>query len=75
MIGDYKGAPLTLRPGVNNVRISWGSRSSVTLVNLAFGIAQGKFPVLSFNTVYNIKGLPIPTKFKMNTAAYKPTFI
>jgi hypothetical protein len=75
MIGDYKGTPLTLRPGVNNVRISWGSRSSLTLVNLALGIAKGNFPVLNFNTVYNIKGLPIPTSFKMNTAAYKPTFI
>ena len=75
MIGDYKGEALTLKPGVNNVRISWGSRSSLTLVNLAIGIASGKFPVLSFNTVYNIKGLPIPTSFKMNTAAYKPTFI
>jgi hypothetical protein len=75
MIGDYKSAALTLKPGVNNVRISWGSRSSLTLINLALGIAKGNFPVLSFNTVYNIKGLPIPTSFKMNTAAYKPTFI
>jgi len=75
MIGDYKGEALVLKPGVNNVRISWGSRSSLTLVNLAIGISQGKFPVLSFNTVYNIKGFPIPTSFKMNTAAYKPTFI
>ena len=75
MIGDYRGERLQLKPGVNNVRISWGSRSSLTLVNLAIGIAQGNFPVLNFNTVYNIKGLPIPTSFKMNTAAYKPTFI
>ena len=75
MIGDYRGDRLVLRPGVNNVRISWGSRSSLTLVSLAVNIAAGKFPVLNFNTVYNIKGLPIPTTFKMNTAAYKPTFI
>jgi hypothetical protein len=75
MIGDYKGDKLVLKPGVNNVRISWGSRSSLTLVNLAVEISKGKYPVLNFNTVYNIKGLPIPTTFKMNTAAYKPTFI
>ena len=75
MIGDYRGDRLVLRPGVNNVRISWGSRSSLTLVNLAIGISQGKFPVLNFNTVYNIKGFPIPTSFKMDTKAYKPTFI
>lgn len=75
MIGDYKGDKLILKPGVNNVRISWGSRSSLTLVNLAINISKGIFPILNFNTVYNIKGLPIPTSFKMNTAAYKPTFI
>lgn len=75
LIGDYKGNKLILKPGVNNVRISWGSRSSLTLVNLAINISKGIFPILNFNTVYNIKGLPIPTSFKMNTAAYKPTFI
>ena len=75
MIGDYKGKALVLKPGSNNVRISWGSRATTTLIPLALGIFKGNFPVLSFNTVYNIKGLPIPTKFKMNTAAYKPTFI
>ena len=75
MIGDYKGDKLILKPGVNNVRISWGSRSSLTLVNLAVDISKGKFPILNFNTVYNIKGFPIPTSFKMDTKAYKPTFI
>jgi hypothetical protein len=30
---------------------------------------------LNFNTVYNISGFPIPTTFKMDTKAYKPTFI
>jgi hypothetical protein len=29
LIGDYRGDRLILKPGVNNVRISWGSRSSV----------------------------------------------
>ncbi len=75
MIGDYKGDKLVLKPGVNNVRISWGSRSSLTLINLAVDISKGKFPVLKFNTVYNIKGIPIPTSFSMDTKAYKPTFI
>lgn len=75
MIGDYRGDRLVLKPGVNNVRISWGSRSSLTLVNLAIEISKGKFPVLKFNTVYNIKGIPIPTSFKMDTKAYKPTFV
>jgi hypothetical protein len=75
MIGDYRGDALVLKPGSNNVRISWGSRSSITLANLAVSISKGKYPVLKFNTVYNIKGLPIPTSFKMNTAAYKPTFV
>jgi len=75
MIGDYKADSLVLKPGVNNVKISWGSRSSLTLINLAVDISKGKFPVLKFNTVYNIKGFPIPTSFKMDTKAYKPTFI
>jgi hypothetical protein len=75
LIGDYRGDRLILKPGVNNVRISWGSRSSVSLVNLALDISRGKFPILNFNTVYNIKGFPIPTSFKMDTKAYKPTFI
>jgi hypothetical protein len=75
MIGDYRGDRLILKPGVNNVRISWGSRSSVSLVNLALDISRGKFPILNFNTVYNIKGFPIPTSFKMDTKAYKPTFV
>jgi hypothetical protein len=75
LIGDYRGDKLVLKPGVNNVRISWGSRSSVSLVNLALDISRGKFPILNFNTVYNIKGFPIPTSFKMDTKAYKHTFI
>lgn len=73
LIGDYKGTALVLKPGSNNVRISWGSRSSLTLVNLAMGIVRGQYPVLKFNTVFNVKGLPIPTSFKMNTKDYAPT--
>ena len=75
LIGDYKGPAMILKPGVNNVRISWGSRSTTSLIPLAVGIAQGKFPILKFNTVFNVKGFPIPTSFNMNTKDYKPTFI
>lgn len=75
LIGDFKGAALNLRPGSNNVRISWGSRSSLTLVGLAVGILRGQYPVLKFNTVMNVKGFPIPTSFTMNTKDYTPTLI
>ena len=75
LLGDYKGTALTLKPGVNNVRISWGSRSTTSLIPLAVGIVRGNYPVLKFNTVMNIKGFPIPTTFTMNTKDYKPTFI
>lgn len=72
LIGDYKGSPLTLKPGSNNVRISWGSRSTTTLIPLALGIAKGQYPKLKFNTVFNVKGFPIPTSFTMNTKDYAP---
>lgn len=72
LIGDYKGTALTLKPGVNNVRISWGSRSTGTLIPLAIGIAKGQWPVLKFNTVMNVKGFPIPTTFSVNTKDYNP---
>jgi hypothetical protein len=72
LIGDYKGAALTLKPGVNNVRISWGSRSTSTLIPLALGIVKGQWPVLKFNTVMNVKGFPIPTTFTVNTKDYNP---
>ena len=75
LLGDYKGTALTLKPGINNVRISWGSRSTTSLIPLAVGIVRGNYPVLKFNTVMNIKGFPIPTTFTMNTKDYKPTFI
>lgn len=75
LVGDYKGAAMILKPGVNNVRIAWGSRSTTTLIPLALGILRGQFPVLKFNTVFNVKGFPIPTSFSMDTKAYKPTFI
>ena len=74
MIGDYKSGPITFRPGANKVRISWGSRSTTTLIPLALNIAKGQFPIIKFNTVFNVKGLPIPTSFSMNTKDYAPTF-
>ena len=73
LIGDYKAGAMTIRPGVNNIRISWGSRSSLTLVGLAADIFSGKWPVLKFNTVINYKGFPIPTPFTMNTKDFVPT--
>lgn len=72
LIGDYKGSALVLKPGSNNVRISWGSRATTTLIPLAIGMFKGNFPVLKFNTVFNVKGFPIPTSFTMNTKDYAP---
>lgn len=73
LVGDFKGAALELRPGSNNVRISWGSRGTTALIPMALSIFKGQYPVLKFNTVMNIKGLPIPTSFTMNTKDYAPT--
>jgi hypothetical protein len=75
LIGDYKGSALVLKPGSNNVRISWGSRATTTLIPLAIGIFKGNWPVLKFNTVMNVKGFPIPTSFILNTKDYKPTLV
>lgn len=73
LLGDYKGTAITLKPGSNNVRISWGSRGTTALIPLALGIFKGQYPVLKFNTVMNVKGFPIPTSFTMNTKDYAPT--
>jgi hypothetical protein len=73
LIGDYNSGKMTIKPGVNNIRISWGSRSSLTLIGLAADIFTGKWPVLRFNTVMNYKGFPIPTPFTMNTKDFAPT--
>lgn len=75
LLGDYKGTALVIKPGSNNVRISWGSRGTTALIPLALGIFKGNWPVLRFNTVMNVKGLPIPTSFIMNTKDYKPSLI
>jgi len=73
LIGDYNSGKMTIKPGVNNIRISWGSRSSLTLIGLAADIFSGRWPVLRFNTVMNYKGFPIPTPFTMNTKDFAPT--
>lgn len=75
LIGDYKAGAMVIKPGVNNIRISWGSRSSLTLVGLAADIFAGKWPVLKFNTVINYKGFPIPTPFTMNTRDFRPSLV
>jgi hypothetical protein len=75
LIGDYKAGAMTIKPGVNNIRISWGSRNSLTLLGLATDIYQGKWPVLKFNTVINYKGLPIPTPFTMDTKNFRPSLV
>ena len=75
LLGDYKGTAITLKPGSNNVRISWGSRATTTLIPLAIGIFKGNWPVLKFNTVMNVKGFPIPTSFTLNTKDYRPTLV
>jgi len=75
LIGDYKAGPMTIKPGVNNIRISWGSRSSLTLASLALDISKGKWPVLKFNTVINYKGFPIPTPFTMDTKNFRPALV
>ena len=72
LIGDYKGAAVVLKPGANKLRISWGSRSTTSLIPLALGIIKGNYPKLKFNTVFNVKGFPIPTSFEMNTKDYAP---
>lgn len=75
MIGDYKIPAMTFKPGANKVRLSWGSRNSLSIIQIALGILNGQYPVLKFNTVFNIKGLPIPSSFSVDTKNYKPTLI
>jgi hypothetical protein len=75
IIGDYKLGKTVLSPGAKNVRISWGSRATTTLIPLAIGIFKGNWPVLKFKTIMNVKGFPIPTSFTLNTKDYKPTLV
>ena len=74
MIGDYKLGRTELKPGSNNVRISWGGRSTLTLVGLVNDMVKGIWPVLTFKTIINYKGIPIPSSYKINTKDLKPSF-
>jgi hypothetical protein len=74
MIGDYKLGRTELKPGSNNVRISWGGRSTATLLGLVNNMVKGVWPVLTFKTIINYKSLPIPTSYKINTKDLKPSF-
>ena len=74
MIGDYKLGKTVLNPGSNNVRISWGGRSTATLIGLVSNMIKGIWPVLTFKTIISYKGIPIPTSYKINTKDLKPSF-
>lgn len=73
LIGDYKTGAISLKPGINSIRISWGSRSTTVLIPIVTGMLKGKYPTLVLNTVMTYKGIPIPTTYKLNTGAYIPT--
>ena len=74
VIGDYKLGRTVLNPGAKNVRISWGGRSSITLLTLVAGMVKGIWPKLTFKSVVTYKGLPIPASVTINTALLKPSF-
>ena len=74
MIGDYKLGRTELKPGSNNVRISWGGRSTITLVGLVNDMVNNIWPVLTFKTIINYKGIPIPNSYKIDTKKLKPSF-
>jgi hypothetical protein len=74
MIGDYKLGRTELKPGSNNVRISWGGRSTATLLGLVNNMVKGIWPVLTFKTIINYKSLPIPTSYKIDTKNLRPSF-
>lgn len=74
IIGDYRStSELLLKPGVNKLRITWASRNSLTIISTVLTIITKKiYPVLRFSTVFNIKGIPVPTSFEMNTSNFNP---
>jgi hypothetical protein len=74
VIGDYKLGRTVLNPGAKNVRISWGGRSSITLLTLVAGMVKGIWPKLTFKSVVTYKGLPIPANVTIDTALLKPSF-
>lgn len=72
VIGDYKLGKTVLNPGAKNVRISWGGRSSFTLITLVANMTKGIWPKLTFNSVVTYKGLPVPDSITIDTALLKP---
>lgn len=73
LIGDYKTGAITLRPGTNSIRISWGSRSTAILIPIVAGILKGSYPTLILNTTMTYKGIPIPSSYTLDTKNYIPT--
>jgi len=74
IIGDYKLGKTVLSPGAKNVRISWGGRSSVTLITLVVGMTKGIWPKLTFKSVITYKGLPVPDSITIDTSLLRPSF-
>jgi hypothetical protein len=74
IIGDYKLGKTVLSPGAKNVRISWGGRSSATLITLVAGMINGKWPKLTFKSVVTYRGLPVPDSITIDTSLLKPSF-
>jgi hypothetical protein len=73
LLGDYKTGAITLRPGTNSIRISWGSRSTAILIPIVAGILKGSYPTLILNTTMTYKGIPIPSSYTLDTKNYIPT--
>lgn len=74
MIGDYKLGKTELKPGATNVRISWGGRSTATLLGIVAEMIKGNWPILVFKSVVTYKGIPIPDSYTMDTKNFKPSF-
>jgi hypothetical protein len=41
---------------------------------LVSDMTRGIWPVLTFKTIINYKGIPIPNSYKINTKDLKPSF-
>jgi hypothetical protein len=74
IIGTYRSSGvMLLKPGINKLRLTWDSRNSLTIISTVLNIITKKiYPVLRFSTIFNIKGVPVPTSFEMNTADFNP---
>ena len=73
LLGDYKTGAISLKPGTNSIRISWGSRSTAVLIPIVAGILKGTYPTLILNTTMTYKGIPIPSSYTLDTKNYIPT--